>query len=93
MHLYYFLIVLFINLNVSNSLVAEPTVPWPATLSIAKPEPDECIKKIKAGSFDLKCDGLLFLLHVPSCLQLASAMMTPELFRMQELPAGMRGIS
>ena len=72
MHLHYFLIVLFINLNVSNSLVAEPTVPWPATLSIAKPEPDECIKKIKAGSFDLKCNGLLFVLHVPSiCLKKA----------------------
>jgi len=72
MHLYYFLIVLFINLNVSNSLVAEPTVPWPATLSISMPEPDECIKKIKAGSFDLKCDGLLFVLHVPSiCLKKA----------------------
>ena len=70
MHLYYFLIVLFINLNVSNSLVAEPTVPWPATLSISIPEPDECIKKIKAGSFDLKCYGLLFVLHVPSiCLK------------------------
>ena len=71
-YLNYFLIILFINLNLSNSLVAEPTVPWPATLSITKPEPDGCIKNIKAGSFDLKCDGLLFVLHVPPiCLKKA----------------------
>ena len=61
----YLLIILFLNLIVSNSVVAEPTVPWPATLSIPKPEPDDCINKIKAGSFDLKCDGLLFVLHIP----------------------------
>ena len=71
-YFYYALAILLLGLTVSNLVNAQPNTPWPATLSIPKPEPDTCIKKIKAGSFDLKCDGLLFVLHVPSiCLKKA----------------------
>ena len=65
-------IFLLLNLSVSSYLLAEPKVPWPATLSIPEPMPDNCITSPRKGTVDLKCDGLLFTLHVPEvCLKKA----------------------
>ena len=65
-------IILLLNLSVSSYLLADPEVPWPATLSIPDPVPDNCITSPRKGTVDLKCDGLLFTLHVPEvCLKKA----------------------
>jgi len=65
-------IFLLLNLSVSSHLLAEPKVPWPATLSIPEPVPDNCITSPRKGTVDLKCDDLLFTLHVPEvCLKKA----------------------
>ena len=76
-YLFNFILILLFNLTVVSSVVSESDVPWPATLSISKPQPDDCIKRIKPGSFDLKCDGLSFVLHVPDiCLKKSCGLIT-----------------
>ena len=65
-------IFLLLNLSMNSYLLAEPEVPWPATLSIPDPVPDNCITSPRKGTVDFKCDGLLFTLHVPEvCLKKA----------------------
>ena len=60
---------LLINILTAGSILAESKVPWPATISVPKPVPDNCITSPRKGSVDLKCEGLMFTLHVPEiCL-------------------------
>ena len=61
-----------IILNSINLILAEEAVPLAATIPISDIQSDDCIRSPKQGSFDLKCDGLLFSLHVPKiCLEKA----------------------
>ena len=60
---------LLINISTINYLLAESKVPWPGTISIPEPVPDDCITLPRKGTVDLKCEGLMFTLHVPEiCL-------------------------
>ena len=60
---------LLINISTTGYLVADSKVPWPATISIPQPVPDDCISSPRKGTVDLKCEGLMFTLHVPEiCL-------------------------
>ena len=60
---------LLLNISTAGNILAESKVPWPATISVPKPVPDNCITSPRKGSVDLKCEGLMFTLHVPEiCL-------------------------
>ena len=60
---------LLINISTAGDILAESKVPWPATISVPKPVPDNCITSPRKGTVDLKCEGLMFTLHVPEiCL-------------------------
>ena len=59
-----------LNAFIGSYLIAETKVPWPATINIPEPIPDKCITLPRKGTVDLKCDGLMFTLHVPEvCLK------------------------
>ena len=60
---------LLLNISTAGNILAESKVPWPATISVPKPVPDNCITSPRKGTVDLKCEGLMFTLHVPEiCL-------------------------
>ena len=60
---------LLINILTIDNLLADSKVPWPGTISIPQPVPDDCITLPRKGTVDLKCEGLMFTLHVPEiCL-------------------------
>ncbi|MDP6917261.1 MAG: hypothetical protein QF895_04835 [SAR86 cluster bacterium] len=60
---------LLINILTAGNILAESKVPWPATISVPKPVSDNCITSPRKGTVDLKCEGLMFTLHVPEiCL-------------------------
>ena len=63
---------LLINISITGYLAADSKVPWPATISIPEPVPDDCISSPRKGTVDLKCEDLLFTLHVPEiCLRMS----------------------
>tara|TARA_Y100000590_G_scaffold275359_1_gene309140 strand:+ start:4716 stop:5669 length:954 start_codon:yes stop_codon:yes gene_type:complete len=75
LHLITFFILLVNLFSFSNGLAS--STPLPATIDIPKPKVDECIPSPKKGSTDIKCNGILYSLHVPEvCLSKACGLIT-----------------
>ena len=48
-----------------GSSSGDADVPPPATVPIAAPVPDDCLTDVRAGNYELRCEGLDFNLSVP----------------------------